>query len=55
MGKTILITGGAGFIGSHCAALLLEHGYTVKALDNLDSQIHGRSAGDRPISTAGSS
>ena len=37
MGKTILITGGAGFIGSHCAALLLEHGYTVKALDNLDS------------------
>ena len=41
MGKTILITGGAGFIGSHCAALLLEHGYTVKALDNLDPQIHG--------------
>jgi dTDP-L-rhamnose 4-epimerase len=41
MGKTILITGGAGFIGSHCAALLLQHGYTVKALDNLDAQIHG--------------
>jgi dTDP-L-rhamnose 4-epimerase len=41
MGKTILITGGAGFIGSHCAALLLRHGYTVKALDNLDAQIHG--------------
>src|SRR3954469_9098612 len=41
MGKTILITGGAGFIGSHCAALLLEHGHTVKALDNLDPQIHG--------------
>ncbi len=42
MGKTILITGGAGFIGSHCATLLLEHGYTVKALDNLDPQIHGK-------------
>ncbi|MGE0259357.1 MAG: NAD-dependent epimerase/dehydratase family protein [Alphaproteobacteria bacterium] len=42
MGKTILITGGAGFIGSHCAALLLDHGYTVKALDNLDPQIHGK-------------
>jgi len=41
MGKTILITGGAGFIGSHCAALLLEHGHTVKALDSLDPQIHG--------------
>src|SRR3954451_19320681 len=42
MGKTILITGGAGFIGSHCAALLLEHGHTVKALDSLDAQIHGK-------------
>ena len=42
MGKTILITGGAGFIASHCAALLLEHGHTVKALDNLDPQIHGK-------------
>ena len=44
MGKTILITGGAGFIGSHCAALLLEHGHTVKALDSLDPQIHGERA-----------
>jgi dTDP-L-rhamnose 4-epimerase len=41
MNKTILITGGAGFIASHCADLLLRHGYTVKALDNLDAQIHG--------------
>jgi dTDP-L-rhamnose 4-epimerase len=41
MTKTILITGGAGFIGSHCASLLLQHNYKVKALDNLDSQIHG--------------
>ena len=41
MPKTILITGGAGFIASHCAALLLRHGYAVRALDNLDPQIHG--------------
>src|SRR5215213_7302943 len=42
MGKTILITGGAGFIGSHCATLQLEHGYAIKALDSLDPQIHGK-------------
>ena len=41
MTKTVLITGGAGFIASHCAALLLQHNYQVKALDNLDAQIHG--------------
>jgi dTDP-L-rhamnose 4-epimerase len=41
MSETVLITGGAGFIGSHCAALLLRHGYRVRALDNLDAQIHG--------------
>jgi dTDP-L-rhamnose 4-epimerase len=41
MTKTILITGGGGFIASHCAALLLRHNYRVKALDNLDAQIHG--------------
>jgi dTDP-L-rhamnose 4-epimerase len=37
----VLITGGAGFIGSHLADLLLEKGYTVRALDNLDPQVHG--------------
>jgi dTDP-L-rhamnose 4-epimerase len=41
MTKKVLITGGAGFIASHCAALLLQHSYDVKALDNLDAQIHG--------------
>ena len=41
MAKTVLITGGAGFIASHCIAALLDHGYQVRAFDNLDPQIHG--------------
>ncbi len=36
MSKTILVTGGAGFIGSHVAAALLERGDRVVAYDNLD-------------------
>jgi dTDP-L-rhamnose 4-epimerase len=39
--KTILITGGAGFIGAHVANELLEHGYRVRALDDLVPQVHG--------------
>lgn len=35
-----LITGGAGFIGSHLADLLLEHGHSVIALDNLSTGRH---------------
>jgi dTDP-L-rhamnose 4-epimerase len=41
MAKTVLITGGAGFIASHCAGALLAQDYRVRALDNLDPQIHG--------------
>ena len=40
----VLITGGAGFIGSHLADELLEHGYEVRALDNLSEQVHGPAA-----------
>lgn len=39
--KNILITGGAGFVGSHIGRELLEHGYTIRALDNLSPQVHG--------------
>lgn len=39
--KKILITGGAGFIGSHTADRLLQSGYAVRALDILDTQVHG--------------
>src|SRR5947209_15344292 len=42
----VLITGGAGFIGSHLADALLRDGHTVRALDNLDAQVHPD--GERP-------
>ena len=47
MGKKVLITGGAGFIGSHLADELLNKGYSVRALDNLSEQVHGNSE-ERP-------
>ena len=39
--KKVLITGGAGFIGSNIALKLLDKGYEVRVLDNLSEQIHG--------------
>lgn len=41
----ILITGGAGFIGSHTADLLIEKGHGVRIMDTFDRQIH---QGKRP-------
>ncbi|KAI5074352.1 hypothetical protein GOP47_0010313 [Adiantum capillus-veneris] len=37
--KVILVTGGAGYIGSHTALLLLEAGYKVYIIDNLDNSV----------------
>ena len=39
--ETVLITGGAGFIGSHLADELLARGHRVRALDSLIPQVHG--------------
>ena len=46
MSKHILITGGAGFVGSHLADGLLSAGHSVRILDNLTPQVHGGRAPD---------
>ncbi|MFW1984992.1 NAD-dependent epimerase/dehydratase family protein [Acinetobacter guillouiae] len=46
--KNVLITGGAGFIGSNLALKLASKGYSVTVLDNLSPQIHG----DNPTQTS---
>lgn len=37
--KTILVTGGAGFIGSHTVVQLLNEGFRVSIIDNLDNSV----------------
>jgi dTDP-L-rhamnose 4-epimerase len=47
VGTRVLITGGAGFIGSHLANTLTEHGCRVRIYDSLIDQVHG-DAGEFP-------
>jgi len=49
MSKNILITGGAGFIGSRLALRLIAHGHRVRVLDILAPQIHGDDPDASPL------
>jgi dTDP-L-rhamnose 4-epimerase len=45
----ILVTGGAGFIGSFVCERLVAEGHAVRALDNLDPQVHANNGEDRHL------
>jgi dTDP-L-rhamnose 4-epimerase len=48
MANTYLLTGGAGFIGRHLCQDLLARGHTLRVIDNLLDQVHGRTATPLP-------
>ena len=49
MSKNILITGGAGFIGSNLSLKFIELGHNVTVLDNLSPQVHGRESSNSAL------
>lgn len=49
MMKKVLITGGAGFIGSRLAIKLLSKGHNVRVLDSLTEQVHGSNPYQSPL------